>query len=101
MMLEAEFVRFVEELPSLGVERVYVTGDFGEQLVRSDTLLEVVIVHSTEEPWRRRADFFVDHLRPRVETRFHVYTSEEFAELAEVDPLLIRARGIGAPAYGG
>jgi len=99
MMLEAEFVRFVEELPPLGVERLYVTGEFGERLVRSDTALEVVIVHQTAEPWRRRADFFVDHLRPRVETRFHVYTGEEFAELAEVDPLLIRARGIGEPAY--
>lgn len=101
MMLEAEFVRFVEELPPLGVDRVYVTGDFGEQLVRSDTPLEVVIVHSTEEPWRRRADFFVDHLRPRVETRFHVYTPAEFAELAEVDPVIVRARGIGEPAYVG
>ena len=40
MMLEAEFVRFVEELPPLGVDRVYVTGDFGEQFVRSDTPLE-------------------------------------------------------------
>ena len=99
MMLEAELARFIEEVPPLGVERLYVTGDFGELLVRSDTPLEVVIVHSTEEPWRRRADFFVDHLRPRVETRFHVYTSEEFAELAEVDPLLLRARGIGEPGY--
>jgi hypothetical protein len=86
MMLTAEFVRFVEELPPLGVERLYVMGDFGEHLVRSDTPLEMVIVHLTEEPWRRRADFFVDHLRPRIETRFHVYTPEEFAELAEVDP---------------
>ncbi len=101
MMLEAEFVRFVEELPSLGVERLYVTGDFGEHVVRSDTPLEVVVVHSTAEPWRRRADFFVDHLRPRVETRFHVYTPEEFAELADGDPLLARARAIGEPAYGG
>lgn len=99
MMLEAEFVRFVEELPPLGVERLYATGDFGEQIVRSDTPLELVIVHATEEPWRRRADFFTEHLRPRIETRFHVYTPDEFEELAEVDPLLIRARNFGEPAY--
>ena len=98
-MLEAEFIRFVEELPPLGVLRLYVTGDFGEHLVRSDTPLEVVVVHSTEEPWRRRADFFVDHLRPRLETRFHVYTPEEFEELADVDPLLIRTLSLSEPAY--
>jgi hypothetical protein len=57
MLLETEFVRFVEDLPPLGVEWVYVSGDFGEHLVRSDTPLEVVIVHQTEEPWRRRSDF--------------------------------------------
>jgi hypothetical protein len=100
MLLETEFVRFVEDLPPLGVEWVYVSGDFCEHLVRSDTPFDVVIVYQTEEPWRRRSDLFVDHLRPPVETRFHVYTPEEFAELAEVDPLLIRARGIGEPAYG-
>jgi hypothetical protein len=67
--------------------------------VRWDTPLEVVIVHSTESPWRRRADFFVDHLRPKVETHFHVYTPEEFAELMELDPLLTRVRELGEPAY--
>jgi hypothetical protein len=98
-MLEAEFVRFVEELPPLGVERLYATGDFGAHLVGADTPLEVVIVHQTDQPWRRRADFFVDHLRPQVETRFHVYTPGEFAELSEVDPVIVGAREIGEPAY--
>jgi len=98
-MLEAEFARFIEELPPLGVQRLYATGDFGDHLVRSDSPLEVVVVHATEEPWRRRADFFVDHLRPRVETRFHVYTPSEFEELTDVDPVLLRARQIGEPAY--
>ena len=77
-MLEAELARFVEELPPLGVHRLYIGGAFGRQEVRSDTPLEVVIVHPTEEPSRRRADFFVDHLRPRLQTHFVVYTPEEF-----------------------
>jgi len=98
-MLEAEFVRFVEELPPLAVRRLYATGDFGRRSVASDTPLEVVIVHQTDEPWRRRADFFVDHLRPRLETRFHVYTPDEFAELRDVDPVIVGAREIGEPAY--
>ena len=98
-MLEAELTRFVQELPPLGVQRLYVTGEFGHRQVRSDTPLEVVIVHPTHEPSHRRADFFVDHLRPRLETHFVVYTPGEFEELAEVDPVLIRAIALAEPAY--
>ena len=98
-MLEAELVRVVEELPSLGVHRLYVTGDFGRREVRSDTPLEVVIVHPTEQPFHRRPDFFVDHLRPRIQTRFLVYTPEEFETLVDRDPVLIRATALAKPAY--
>jgi hypothetical protein len=98
-MLEAELVRFVEELPPLGVQRLYVTGAFGRRDVRSDTPLEVVIVHPSEEPFHRRADFFVDHLRPRLQTHFLVYTPEEFEALNESDPVLTRAIALAEPAY--
>ncbi|MCH8199347.1 MAG: hypothetical protein IIA54_04675 [Chloroflexi bacterium] len=100
-MLEAELVRIVEELPPLGSERLYVVGDFARREVRADTPLELVIVHPTEEPYHRRADFFVDHLRPRLETRFHVYTPQEFEELSDHDPILVQALALGEPAYGG
>ncbi len=98
-LLEAELVRFVEELPPFGVQRLYVTGAFGRHEVRSDTPLEVVIVHPTAEPFHRRADFFVDHLRPRLQTQFLVYTPEEFEELADEDPVLIRAISLAEPVY--
>jgi len=100
-MIEAELARFVEELPPLGVQRVYVAGAFARDDVRADTPLEVVLVHPTDEPFHRRADFFVDHLRPRLQTRFLVYTPEEFAALAGEDPLLIRTLAAGEPAYAG
>lgn len=100
-MLEAELVRVAEELPRLGSLRMHVVGDFARHEVRADTALELVIVHPTEEPYRRRADFFVDHLRPRLDTRFHVYTPQEFEELADHDPLLIDAIALGEPVYGG
>jgi len=98
-LLEAELARFVEELPALGVDRLYVTGDLARDDVRSDTPLEIVIVHATEEPFRRRPDFFVDHLRPRLQTQFLVYTPEEFAELYDADPVLTRAAALAEPAY--
>lgn len=98
-MLEAELARFVEELPPFGIERLYVTGAFGRRDVRADTPLEVLIVHLTAEPWHRRAEFFVDHLRPRLQTHFLVYTPDEFNELQDADPLLIRTIALGEPAY--
>ncbi len=98
-MLEAELVRIVEELPSLGVLRLYVTGAFGRREVRADTPLEVVVVHETGEPFRRRAEFFVDHLRPRLETHFWVYTPEEFRRHAQDDPVLAGAIALAEPAY--
>ena len=60
---------------------------------------ELVIVHPTDEPYHRRPDFFVDHLRPRLDTRFHVYTPEEFEQLADRDPVLRRAVALGEPVY--
>lgn len=99
-MLEAELVRVAEELPAFGSLRMHVIGDFARHEVRVDTPLELVIVHPTDEPYRRRADFFVDHLRPRLDIRFHVYTPEEFEQLVDEDPLLIDAIALGEPVFG-
>lgn len=98
-MLEAELARLVEELPPFGVQRLYVAGAFGRGEVRADTPLEVVVVHPTEAPFHRRPDFFVDHLRPRLQTHFLVYTPEEFDELHQNDPLLVRTIALREPAY--
>ena len=98
-LLEAELARLVEELPPFGVQRLYAAGAFAHGEVQSDTPLEVVIVHPTDDPFRRRADFFVEHFRPRLQTHFFVYTPEEFDALASDDPFLSRTIATAAPAY--
>ena len=98
-LLEAELLRIAAELPALGVERADLTGDLAGDRVQRDSELELVLVHRTGEAFHRRSDYFVDHLRPRVGTRFHVYTPEEFRQLSETDPLLQRARQLGSPVY--
>ena len=90
-LLEAELQRMAGELPMLGVERSYLTGDLVRGEVEVGSALELVLVRETDEPFRRRADFFVSHLQPRVATHFWVYTPEEFEELGERDPVLRRA----------
>lgn len=90
-LLEAELQRMAGELPMLGVERSYLTGDLARGEVEVGSALELVLVRETDEPFRRRADFFVSHLQPRVATHFWVYTPEEFDELGERDPVLRRA----------
>ena len=90
-LLEAELQRMAGELPMLGVERSYLTGGLARGEVEVGSALELVLVRETDEPFRRRADFFVSHLQPRVATHFWVYTPEEFGELGERDPVLRRA----------
>lgn len=90
-LLEAELRRMAAELPMLGVEHSWLTGDLARGEVDVGSALELVLVRETDEPFRRRADFFVSHLQPRVATRFWVYAPGEFAELGERDPILRRA----------
>tara|TARA_Y100000996_G_scaffold170811_1_gene132749 strand:- start:4207 stop:4548 length:342 start_codon:yes stop_codon:yes gene_type:complete len=89
-MLQAELMRFLDELPPLGVQQIFVIGDFALSHVGIETALELLIIQETDEPFHRRSDFFVDHLRPRIETRFYVYTPDEFDQLKDVDPFLVR-----------
>ena len=95
-MLEGELQRFAEEMPQLGMTRLILIGDLvsGEP-TKPDTTLELVVVQETDEPFHRRSDFWVTHLRPSVGTTFHVYTETEFFELADSDPLLIQAQQYG------
>ncbi len=90
-LLEAELQRMAAELPMLGVERSYLTGDLATGEVDVGSALDLVLVRETDEPFRQRVDFFVSHLQPRVATRFWVYTPDEFEEWAEEDPVLRRA----------
>ena len=95
-LLEAELQRMAAELPMLGVERSYLTGDLATGEVEVGSALELVLVRETPEPFQRRADFFVSHLQPRVGTHFWVYTPEEFEELGDQDPVLRRALAANA-----
>jgi hypothetical protein len=99
-MLEAELERLVEEMPPLGMLRMWLIGDLANGSVAVDSGLELVLVQETDEPWRRRSDFWDIHLRPRVGTKFHVFTPDEFENLTDDDPLLRRAMSEGEQVYG-
>ena len=94
-LLETELARLVQELPPLGVLKAYLSGDFALGQVGAETELELVLVQATDEPFHRRADFFVSHLRPRIGTRFLVYTPEEFDALSGADRTLRQTVGVG------
>lgn len=87
-LLEEEFLRVAGEMTPLGAQRLYLAGDLAHDRVTRSSELALVIVQETEVPAHRRAEFFVTHLRPRVGTRFHVYTPAEFDARAGTDPLL-------------
>ena len=99
-MLDAEAERLAAELPPLGVLRMYLTGDYAAGHVEPDTGLELLIVQETDQPFHRRSDFFVSHVRPRLGTRFIVYTPREFEELESTDPVIRQATTIGELLYG-
>ena len=99
-LIEAEIARMAEELPKLGVLRAWVGGEFARGRISPDTPLDLVLVHETSEPAHRRSDFFVDHLRPRLDTRFAVYTPEEAEALEGIDPVLVAADRLGEPIVG-
>ncbi len=80
--------------------RGWVTGDFARGEVQPDTPLDLVLVHQTEQPPHRRADFFVDHLRPTLDTRFAIYTPEEAEALEADDPVLVAAQRLGEAFVG-
>ncbi len=99
-LLEAEAQRFAAEAYGYGALRAYLVGDLAAGVVGPETELELVIVQETDEPFRRRADFWVAHIRPRVGMRFLVYTPEEFERFEEDDALLLEAIRVGEVLVG-
>jgi hypothetical protein len=99
-MLDAELERLVAEMPQLGMVRMWITGDLATGRVSAESLLDLVLIQETDEPWHRRADFWNTHLRPRVGIRFNVFTPEEFGRLEDSDPLLRLAATEGELVYG-
>ena len=99
-LLEAELERLRSEMPQLGAMRVVLTGDLAIGRVTPETSLELVVVQQTDEPFHRRSDFWVTHLRPRLDTSFFVYTPEEYEELEDADPLLAAVKRDGEVIIG-
>ncbi len=100
LMLEEEARRIAGELMGFGALRAYLIGDLSRGTVGPESELELVIVQETDEPFHRRADFWVAHIRPRVGTRFLVYTPEEVDTFGQDDALLLEALGSGEALVG-
>jgi len=96
-LLEAEFLRMAGDMRQLGVERFWLTGDLPDDKVGPDSELVLLIVRDMDQPFHRRSDFFQTHLRPRVGTRFLVYTPAEFSACETNDPLIREALALGDP----
>ena len=94
-LLEAELERIRAELPILGIERVFLMGEFAEGRVRPASGLEFLVVQETDLPFRSRPDFFTSHILPRVGMTWHVYTPAEFESLREEDPVVMKALASG------
>ena len=90
-MLERELQGVQDVLPSLGVEKVILTGDLVTGDYAPDSRIELIVVHRTELPFARRADFFSFHFDTTVAVDTQVYTPEEFETLRETLPALYRA----------
>ena len=98
-MLETELKTIMELLPQLGVEKVILTGDMATEDYSDISRIELIVVHKTDQPFGRRADFFAYHLDARVPIDTQVYTPEEFDELEEKLPALNRACREGRVIY--
>src|ERR687898_723430 len=99
-LLEAEARRFAEEAPPFGAIAAWIVGDLARGQVGPETELEIVLVQETAAPVQRRGEFWESHLRPRVGTRYLVYTPEEIDDLSEADPLLREAMTSGEAILG-
>lgn len=98
-MLEKELENIQELLPTLGVERVILTGDLITGAYSPDSKIELIIVHDTDRPFGRRADFFFYHLGSMVDVESLVYTPEEFERLKDTLPALHGACEKGRELY--
>lgn len=87
-MLERELEGIQELLPTLGVEKVILTGDMVSGNYSPDSRIELIVVHDTDRPFGRRADFFSYHLGSGVEVDTLVYTPQEFEALRDTLPAL-------------
>ena len=98
-MLEQELENIQGLLPTLGVEKVILTGDMVTGKYSPDSRIDLIIVHDTARPFGRRADFFSYHQGSGVEVDTLVYTPEEFDRLQATLPALHAACEKGRVIY--
>jgi uncharacterized protein len=98
-MLERELENIEQLLPTLGVEKVILTGDMVSGVYAPDSRIDLIVVHDTDRPFGRRADFFSYHLGSFVEVETLVYTPQEFETLRETLPALHAACEKGRVIY--
>jgi predicted nucleotidyltransferase len=98
-MLEQELENIQGLLPTLGVEKVILTGDMITGNYSPDSRIDLIIVHDTDRPFGRRADFFSYHLGSGVEVDTLVYTPDEFDSLRATLPALHAACEKGRVIY--
>ncbi|MFN8526693.1 MAG: hypothetical protein U0821_26615 [Chloroflexota bacterium] len=94
-LLAAEAERYTAEAAPYGALRIWAVGAFARGSVGVETELELVMIQDTDDPFQRRPDFWVSHMRPRVGTRFYVYTPDEAEEFEDACPVLIEAMTTG------
>ena len=98
-MLEKALQGIEELLPILGVEKVILTGDMVTGDFNPESSIDLVVVHNTDRPFGRRADFFSYHLNSDVAVDTQVYTPEEFERLRDTLPALHHACQNGRVIY--
>ena len=98
-MLEKELEAIEGMLPTLGVEKVILTGDMITGDYTPVSRIDLIVVHDTDRPFGRRADFFSFHLGSSVDVDTLVYTPEEFERLREELPALRNACKKGRVIY--
>ena len=98
-MLEQALRGIEELLPILGVEKVILVGDMVTEDYNPSSSIDLVVVHETDRPFGRRADFFSYHLDSNVALDTQVYTPQEFEQLQETLPALHSACQNGRVIY--
>jgi hypothetical protein len=99
-LLESEARRFGVEAPPYGAMAAWIVGELAHGRVGPETELVIVLIQETDEPFQRRGEFWESHLRPRVGTRYIVYTPGEVDEFEGDDPLLHEAMTSGEVILG-
>ena len=98
-MVERELESIESILPTLGVEKVILTGGVAAGEYGPESRIELIVVHNTDQPFGRRSDFFSYHLGSAVEIDTQVYTPEEFETLKDTLPALRRACAEGREIF--